>query len=143
MLVITGLAKLKLCDHHPGKAFLELFVGACSRLQLKGFNEQALANTIHGEESVWPLIACCRHSQTCALIDHRGASGLTGLGRFEHQPGEPFIRLFISRCLEVGLPNFATAGIAALICVSHLNGSYEVSFSLLRLCNHLHRAWLS
>jgi hypothetical protein len=46
------LAKLKLCDHHPGKAFLELFVGACSRLQLKGFNEQDLANVIHGEESV-------------------------------------------------------------------------------------------
>jgi hypothetical protein len=73
MLVITGLAHLKQYDHHPGKAFLELFVGACSRLQLKGFNGQALANTIHGEESVWLSIACCRHSQTCALIDHRAA----------------------------------------------------------------------
>jgi hypothetical protein len=50
MLVITGLAKLKLYDHHPGKAFLQLFVGACSRLQLTGFNQQNLANTIHGEE---------------------------------------------------------------------------------------------
>jgi hypothetical protein len=52
MLVIIGLAKLKLYDHHPGTAFLELFVGACSRLQLKGFSDQDLANTIHGKKSV-------------------------------------------------------------------------------------------
>jgi hypothetical protein len=40
MLVITGLAKLKPYGHHPEKAFLQLFVGACSRLQLQGFKEQ-------------------------------------------------------------------------------------------------------
>jgi hypothetical protein len=50
MLVITGLAHLKQHDHHPGNAFLELFVQACRRLQLKGFSEQDMANTIHGEE---------------------------------------------------------------------------------------------
>jgi hypothetical protein len=42
----AGFAKL---DHHPGKAFLELFVNTCMAKKLQGFDPQALSNVINGE----------------------------------------------------------------------------------------------
>jgi hypothetical protein len=45
------LAKL---EHDPGKAFVKLFVDACTATELKGFNPQELANTINGEAGVSP-----------------------------------------------------------------------------------------
>jgi hypothetical protein len=46
LVLVAGLAKL---DHHPGDAFLELFVDACTATRLQGFDPQALANIINGE----------------------------------------------------------------------------------------------
>jgi hypothetical protein len=42
----AGFAKL---GHHPGDAFLELFVDACMATRLQGFNPQNLSNVISGE----------------------------------------------------------------------------------------------
>jgi hypothetical protein len=53
--------------------------------------------------------------------------GTTGLARLEHQPGAPFIKLFISRCLEVGLPNFAVEGLSGLMSVSCSGASFDAS----------------
>jgi hypothetical protein len=47
MGVVTGFAKL---EHHPGDAFMKLFVDACMATKLKKFDPQALGNTINGEE---------------------------------------------------------------------------------------------
>jgi hypothetical protein len=44
---MTGFAKL---GHHPGDAFMELFVGTCMASGLKGFEPQGLANIINGEQ---------------------------------------------------------------------------------------------
>jgi hypothetical protein len=46
MGVVTGLAKL---EHHPGGAFMRLFVDACMASDLKGFIPQELTNTINGK----------------------------------------------------------------------------------------------
>jgi hypothetical protein len=46
LVLVAGLAKL---DHHPGHAFLELFVDACAAMRLQGFDPQNLANVINGE----------------------------------------------------------------------------------------------
>jgi hypothetical protein len=53
MGVVTGFAKL---EHHPGEAFMRLFVEVCAASELKGFNPQDLANTINGEAATehWP-----------------------------------------------------------------------------------------
>jgi hypothetical protein len=45
LVLVAGFAKL---DHHPGDAFLELFVDACMATRLQGFDPQALANIING-----------------------------------------------------------------------------------------------
>jgi hypothetical protein len=42
----AGFAKL---DHHPGDAFLELFVDVCMATRLEGFKPQALSTVINGE----------------------------------------------------------------------------------------------
>jgi hypothetical protein len=49
--------------------------------------------------------------RTCCLTT-------AGLGRLQHQPGEPFFKLLISRCIELDLANFAMEGLSGLICVS-------------------------
>jgi hypothetical protein len=46
MGVATGFAKL---EHHPGEAFMKLFVDPCMATELKDFNPQNLANTINGK----------------------------------------------------------------------------------------------
>jgi hypothetical protein len=46
LVLVAGLAKL---DHHPGDAFLELWVDACMAMRLEGFNPQNLSNVINGE----------------------------------------------------------------------------------------------
>jgi hypothetical protein len=46
MGVAIGFAKL---EHHPGEAFMKLFVDACMATELKGFSPQGLANIINGK----------------------------------------------------------------------------------------------
>jgi hypothetical protein len=46
LVLVAGLAKL---DHHPGDAFLGLFVDACMATRLEGFDPQNLSNIVNGE----------------------------------------------------------------------------------------------
>lgn len=46
LLVASGMAKL---EHHPGEAFMRVFIETCVATELKGFNSIDLANIINGK----------------------------------------------------------------------------------------------
>jgi hypothetical protein len=51
----TGFAKFE-ARYKPDKEFMELFVRTCVAMKLKGFDPQALANTINGEAAVTSVV---------------------------------------------------------------------------------------
>jgi hypothetical protein len=107
------LAKL---DHHPGKAFLELFVDACMARKLQGFKPQDLSNVISGEYRSVGLM--CNFMYRDEIVSFKYLRQTTGLGHFERDPGEAFVTTLISRCLGHGLQTFAPAGLGGLVDVS-------------------------
>jgi hypothetical protein len=92
----TGFAKFE-ARYKPAKEFMELLVRTCVAMELKGFDPQALANTMNGEAAVTSVV------MSSGLCADNSCAGFAKLG---HLPGAEFMELFVRTCVARKLKGF-------------------------------------
>jgi hypothetical protein len=107
LVLVAGLAKL---DHHPGRAFLGLFVDACMAMRLRGFDPQNLSNIINGEHGegvqveLSPAVGVCDDFVLMA-----------GFAKLNHNPRPAFLELFVDACMATRLQGFKPQALSNVI----------------------------
>jgi hypothetical protein len=105
-LLGPGLAKL---GHHPGEAFMRVFIETCMATELKGLNSIDFANIINGS-SIWQKMRTMVNRQ----IEKRTVM-IAGFAKLEHHPGEAFMRLFVDACTASELKGFKPQPLANIL----------------------------
>jgi hypothetical protein len=123
LVLVAGLAKL---EHHPGDAFLELFVDVCMAMKLQGFKPQELSNLINGECASG---TSCRRNVVVGSVACAGA----GFAKLNHNPGDAFLGLFVDACAATRLQGFDPQALANIINGKQAGGPSGV-FHLRGLC---------
>jgi hypothetical protein len=127
LVLVAGLAKL---DHHPGDEFLELFVDACMATRLQGFKPQDLANVINGG---YAFGSSSRHHVVLGSV----AVLMAGLAKLDHNPGTPFMELFVNACISTRLQGFNPQTLSNVIngeCASGISSRPSRHVELSGLC---------
>jgi hypothetical protein len=103
------MAKL---EYRPRVEFMNLLVDECEARQLEGFEAQALANTINGEDL--PLLR-----SVCFTVFLLNLAHVSGFAKLGYYPGDSFMDLFVDVCMEMQPRNFVPQALANVINGEH------------------------